>query len=31
MNWITVIGSCAIDITVIADKRPVAGETILGK
>ncbi len=31
MNRITVIGSCAIDITVIADKRPVAGETILGK
>lgn len=31
MNRVTVIGSCAIDITVIADKRPVAGETILGK
>ncbi len=31
MNRITVIGSCAIDITVIADKRPIAGETILGK
>lgn len=31
MNKIAVIGSCAMDITVLADKRPKAGETILGK
>lgn len=30
MNNIVVIGSCNIDITVLADKRPAAGETILG-
>ena len=30
MNNIVVIGSCNIDITVLAKKRPVAGETILG-
>ena len=30
MNSIVVIGSCYIYITVTADKRPVAGETILG-
>lgn len=29
MNSIVVIGSCNIDITVTADKRAVAGETIL--
>ncbi|WP_298703859.1 ribokinase [uncultured Veillonella sp.] len=31
MNNIVVIGSCNIDITVLADKRPAAGETILGQ
>lgn len=30
MNNIVVIGSCNIDITVLAPKRPAAGETILG-
>lgn len=30
MNNIVVIGSCNLDITVLANKRPVAGETILG-
>lgn len=30
MNHIVVIGSCNMDIVVLADKRPVAGETILG-
>lgn len=30
MNNIVVIGSCNIDITVLASKRPAAGETILG-
>lgn len=30
MNRIVVIGSCNMDITVLADKRPTAGETILG-
>lgn len=30
MNNIVVIGSCNMDITVMADKRPAAGETIMG-
>ena len=30
MNNIVVIGSCNIDLTVLSDKRPVAGETVLG-
>lgn len=30
MNNIVVIGSCNMDIVVTADKRPVAGETIMG-
>ena len=30
MNNIVVIGSCNMDITVMADKRPTAGETIMG-
>lgn len=31
MNNIVVIGSCNIDLTVLASKRPKAGETILGE
>ncbi|MDY3983100.1 MAG: ribokinase [Veillonellaceae bacterium] len=31
MNHIVVIGSCNIDISVTADKRPKAGETIIGQ
>ena len=30
MNRIVVIGSCNMDIVVLADKRPAAGETIMG-
>lgn len=30
MNKIVVIGSCNLDITVLSDKRPLAGETVLG-
>ena len=30
MNRIVVIGSCNMDIVVLADKRPTAGETIMG-
>ena len=30
MNHIVVIGSCNMDIVVLADKRPTAGETIMG-
>lgn len=30
MNRIIVIGSCNMDIVVLADKRPAAGETIMG-
>lgn len=31
MNKIVVIGSCNMDVVVLADKRPGAGETVLGK
>lgn len=31
MVKIAVIGSCSIDLTVEVDKRPAAGETIIGK
>lgn len=30
MNRIVVIGSCNMDIVVLANKRPTAGETIMG-
>lgn len=30
MNHIVVIGSCNMDLTVLSEKRPVAGETVLG-
>ena len=30
MNRIVVVGSCNMDIVVLADKRPAAGETIMG-
>ncbi len=31
MNHISVIGSCNMDMTVEADRRPLAGETVMGK
>lgn len=30
MNKIVVIGSCAMDLTVLSNKRPLAGETVVG-
>lgn len=31
MSRIAVIGSCNVDLTVEADRRPGAGETVMGK
>ena len=31
MGHISVIGSCNMDLTVEADRRPLAGETVMGK
>ena len=31
MGHISVIGSCNMDLTVEADRRPLAGETVMGR